>query len=103
MPLRLPDSERYEQFQRKKDVWKEMIDLPLTLQMNAGPFIRGGHGRRLCLRMLNEYSNCILGSDCHNLTDRSPNLEEARGIIEKKAGRDRLTLMDKYTEDLLGG
>lgn len=99
--------ERYEQFQKDKGVWNEILDMPLTLQMNAESFINEGtwlHRNRkhkLCIQLLAEYDNCIIGTDCHNLTDRAPNLAAARQIIEKKAGQARLAQMDRYTQELL--
>ena len=101
--------ERYEPFQRDTSVWDEIINMPLTIQMNAGSFTAGftsgrhaRHAAKFCMRMLEDYDNCIIGTDCHNLTDRAPNLAEARKSIEKKAGKERLAQLDKYTEELLG-
>lgn len=100
--------ERYEGLQKNKDIWDRIMELPLTLQMNAGSFITGltsgMHARRasrLCFSLLASHENCIIGTDCHNLTDRAPNLAEARQMIEKKAGRARLAQLDEYTERLL--
>ena len=79
--------------------------MPVTIQMNSGSFIASGfrkHTQKFCLSMLNDYEDCIIGTDCHNLTDRAPNIAEARKVIEKKAGRVRLELLDRYTEKLLG-
>ena len=101
--------ERYIGLQKDRSVWDEIINMPLTIQMNAGSFITGftsgmhaRHTAKFCLGMLEDYDNCIIGTDCHNLTDRAPNLAEARKVIEKKAGSARLAQMDKYTEELLG-
>lgn len=101
--------ERYEPFQKDTGAWDEIINMPLIIQMNAGSFTAGltsgrhaRHAAKFCYRMLEEYDNCIIGTDCHNLTDRVPNLAEARKSIEKKAGRDRLIRLDKYIEELLG-
>ena len=51
--------ERYIGFQKDRRVWDEIINMPLTIQMNAGPFIVSGlHGRhrqRFCLDMLKNY------------------------------------------------
>ena len=100
--------ERYEPLQRDTAVWDEIINMPLIIQMNAGSFSAGltsgryaRHAAKFCIRMLESYDNCIIGTDCHNLTDRKPNLEEARKVIEKKLGTDRLQQMDRYTEELL--
>ena len=54
------------------------------------------------LELLSRHNNIIIGSDCHNLTDRKPNLAEARIVIEKKMGFERLTQIDKYTKEFLG-
>lgn len=100
--------ERYEGLQKNTGVWEDIMDLPLTIQMNAGSFITGftsgmhaRHTAKFCLNMLMQHDNCIIGTDCHNLTDRAPHLAEARNIIEKKAGSERLRLLDDYTEQLL--
>lgn len=99
--------ERYEGLQKDRRVWDEIINMPLTIQMNAGSFVTsltsGMHARhtaKFCLNMLADYDNCIIGSDCHNLTDRAPNLDQARKVIEKKLGRERMQQLDIYAEGL---
>lgn len=97
--------ERYEHMQKDRSAWDEILAMPVTIQMNSGSFIASGlrrHTQKFCLSMLGYYDNCIIGSDCHDLTERPPDLAEARKIIEKKAGRERLDLMDRYTDGLLG-
>ena len=101
--------ERYEVFQKEKRAWNHIVDMPLTIQLNcediidSGSFLRRNRRHGLCFGLLSEYDNVIVGSDCHNITDRKPNLAQARQIIEKKAGADRLRQMDEYTEKLLKG
>ena len=98
--------ERYEQFQKDKSVYREILDMPLTVQINAGSFIapgfRGRQRQKLAIRLLAEHPDCILGSDCHNLDDRRPNLADARAAIERKAGASRLAALDAFTESFLG-
>ena len=100
--------ERYEHFQKSRHVWDRLLDMPLTIQLNcediidAGSIFRRNHMHKTCFELLNCYDNVIIGSDCHNLTDRKPNLADARIIIEKKAGIDKLAQIDSYTEKLLG-
>ena len=100
--------ERYEALQKHRSVWEEVLGMPLTIQMNSGSFTAGltsgmhaRHTSKLCLGMMEDYDNCIIGSDCHNLTDRAPNIDEARRTIEKKLGAERLEQLDRYTEELL--
>lgn len=105
----LAHAERYEALQKDRSVWDEILGMPLALQMNAESFttglISGRHARRttkFCMDMLQHYDNCIIGTDCHNLTDRAPDLAGARKAIEKKLGTERLEQLDIYTEELLG-
>lgn len=99
--------ERYEAFQKDRSAWNRIVQMPLTIQLNCEDFIDSGslfrrnHRHKLSFDLLAEHGNIIIGSDCHNLTDRKPNLAEARGIIEKKAGADRLAQIDDYTKTLL--
>lgn len=100
--------DRYERFQKDTSVWDELIQMPLTIQLNCESFMDHGglfhrhSGQKFCLEMLSNFDNVIIGSDCHNLTDRAPNILEARNTIEKKAGRDRLDQLDTYTLEFLG-
>lgn len=100
--------ERYESLQRDRYAWDRMIDMDLTVQMNAGSFLTGFasgiHARRtahFCMQMLQQRQSCIIGTDCHNLSDRAPNLSAGRAAIEKKLGAGRLAELDRYTNQLL--
>ena len=99
--------ERYEAFQKDRYHWEHILELPLTIQLNCediidnGTLFRKNHRHKLSFDLLADHDNIIIGSDCHNLTDRKPNLAEARGIITKKAGAERLAQIDEYTKDLL--
>lgn len=100
--------ERYEQFQKSRHVWERLLNMPLTIQLNcediisAGSIFRRNHMHKTSMELLSRYENVIIGSDCHNLTDRKPNLDEARVIIRKKVGAERLNQIDKYTDKILG-
>ena len=100
--------ERYEQFQKNRHVWDQLLDMPLTIQLNcediinAGSIFRRNHMHRTSMELLSRYDNVIIGSDCHNLTGRKPNLADARGTLEKRCGAERLAQIDEYTDKLLG-
>lgn len=105
----LAHAERYEAMQKDRDAWDRILGMDLTIQMNAGSFITGFgsgmHARRsarFCMQMLQQRHSCIIGTDCHNLSDRAPNLAAGRAAIEKKLGAERLSELDEYTEELLG-
>lgn len=93
--------ERYPQFQKDKRIFEEITDLPLTLQINGGSFLKDRRKRKFCLNLLKERDNVILGSDCHNMSSRRPNLQEARAVIEKKLGAGRLAMIDAAAERIL--
>ena len=101
MRVVLAHVERYPEFQKDKRIWEQVLQLPLTIQINAGSFLKGWGKRRFCLKMLKEHDNVIIGSDCHNLTSRRPNLTEARDVIGKKLGQGRLDLLDRTANELL--
>lgn len=100
--------ERYEAFQKDRRVWDRIVDMPLTIQLNcedfidAGTFLRRNPRYMVSYDLLAAHDNVIIGSDCHNLEDRKPNLADARAAIEKKAGAGRLAQIDEYTKALLG-
>ena len=108
MHIILAHLERYEWFQKEKHVWDRLLEMPLTIQLNcediidAGSIFRRNHRRKTCFELLSRHDNIIIGSDCHNLTDRKPNLADARAAIEKRCGTEQLAQMDEYTRGLLG-
>lgn len=59
--------------------------LPVLVQANANFFLQPSTGSK-ALRMLKKGQIQLLGSDCHNLTDRLPNLGDAADRIQKKLG-----------------
>ena len=81
---------------------EKLAELPIGLQINAGSLLRWGT-RRLALDLLQLTGTPLLGSDCHNLTSRPPNLKEGQEIIRKKLGEDFLRQMDENAEAAVQG
>ena len=73
---------------------RRLAQLPIGLQVNAGSLIRW-QTRRLALDLLQLAPVPLLGSDCHNLTSRPPNLKGGRAVIRRKLGEDFLNQMDE--------
>lgn len=92
--------ERYAAFQKDRRVWERVLALPLTPQINAGSLIKTGglfrldRKRRFCLNFLRERPDTILGSDCHNMAARAPNLLPGRKEIEAMLGPEALDRVD---------
>lgn len=94
--------ERYVDFQKKKDVWREILELPVIIQMNAGPFTRW-RSRSKALRIARDRGVILLGSDAHNMESRRPNLLEGRKVIEKELGTVFIKEQEQLEKQLLGG
>ena len=54
----------------------------ILIQVNASFFIHED-SRQIALKYLSEGRIHLMGSDCHNMTDRAPNLGEAAAVIRK--------------------
>lgn len=101
--------ERYVHFQRDKGVWNRVMDLPLHTQINAGSFVNKGRFLRpdrkwqFCIDFLKKHPDTLhMGSDCHNMTSRRPNLAGGRSAIAGSAGQEYLDRIDDSTARLLG-
>lgn len=92
--------ERYLAFQPRSIV-DELIDHGVWLQMNASCFTRWQTSRR-ALGMLDRGEIHFLGSDCHNMSSRKPNMGEAAEKIQKKLGSDAQDYLDEMRGMLLG-
>ena len=78
--------ERYYK-QQSKDTWKHLLQSGIIMQVSADYFIER-KTRRRALKLLKNGSVHLLGSDCHNVTTRAPNMAVAVNIINsaKKDG-----------------
>ncbi len=79
--------DRYISQWRTFQIPEKLNELPVLVQANA-EFFLSRRTQRLALRLLQENKIQLLGSDCHNLTDRAPNLGPALECIEAKLGRE---------------
>lgn len=92
--------ERYECFQRNKPAFREIMRLPLHFQINAGAFA-SFRMRRSAFRIIASKKAILLGSDCHNMHDRYPNLSVGRNVLLDKYGLQFLAEMDALGTALL--
>lgn len=85
--------ERYY-FQQPVSVWDSFLDNNILMQSNAEyflPFL----SRIRALKLLKQGRIHLLGSDCHNMSDRAPRLQEARTIIKNRTSDDYLDYIDE--------
>lgn len=99
--IMLAHLERYLDFQKEKASLKEILSLPLEVQLNA-ECLTGFWERREPLRLIKSGRARFLGSDCHNTTSRPMNLAAGRAVIKKKLGEETLRQMDQAGMALLG-
>lgn len=108
LSIALAHIERYPEFQRSKEIWDRILELPLATQINTGSFLRKDgllfkdRKKKFCLGWLRERPDLLLGSDCHNTDTRKPNLAAGRAEIEKTFGADALARIDALALRLAG-
>lgn len=84
----------------KKRIY-ELMELPVYVQINAGSFERWGERRQIS-KMIKKKGMIFLGSDCHGIHHRVPNLQNGREALEKMMGSAFVNKMDKEAAGLLG-
>ena len=92
--------ERYLNLQ-SRDVWDRLRDSGILMQSNAS-FFTGFATKRRAMSLLREGHIHFLGSDCHNLTSRPPQIGKAFEVIRKKLGVDYIGLMTEFGYSALG-
>jgi protein-tyrosine phosphatase len=93
--------ERYYPYQKNKQSWKQIFELPLYAQMNATAFLSWS-ARLTGVKLLRKDYQVILGSDCHNTDSRPPNLGRGREVIKKMMGPAVLEEVDRREKEVLG-
>ena len=96
----LAHTERYYYFQRNKSAFQEIIQLPLYIQINSEAFM-SFRMRQVAFRIIASGKMILLGSDCHNMHERCPNLTAGRKELLKKYGASFLSEVDVMGTDLL--
>lgn len=79
---------------------EQLSQLPVMVQANASFFIRPAT-RHMALKMLRRQQIHVVGSDCHNLLDRVPNLASAQQIIRSSLGSEALQWIQNNEEEIL--
>ena len=70
------------------------------VQANASFFLRK-FTSKMAMRMLKEEKIHLIGSDCHNISDRAPNLGLALEKIEKQLGLEAIQKVHLYENEIL--
>jgi len=79
---------------------QRLSELPVLVQANASFFLRRST-RAMAMRMLKNDQIHLLGSDCHNLTTRPPNLGDALKVVQNRLGPDAVHKIVNYQNMVL--
>ena len=77
--------DRYIHPFRTHGIPERLENLPVYVQANASFFLHSAT-RGMALRMLKQNRIHLLGSDCHNLSTRPPNLGKVVQLVEQRLG-----------------
>ena len=91
--------ERYFHLQ-KQAVWDRLFENGILAQVNAS-FFHSFATKRKAIALLQEGSIQLIGSDCHGVTSRPPQIDKAFEVIRKKLGDEYLNQMNEYGYSLL--
>lgn len=89
--------DRYVGLFRNREIWDRLEDLPVLVQANASFFLNR-FTSPTAMRMLQQDRIHLLGSDCHNMDSRRPNLGEAVEKIRSHLGQSALDRIAEYQE-----
>ena len=93
-------AERYLKCQNKIRDLLELINMGAVMQINTSNFRKRLFAKTVydLLRIGNFF---ILGSDCHNMSDRSPDIKFASEAIALKLGNSHLKQIENLSESLI--
>lgn len=91
--------ERYFIFQ-SDEILHRLFKLPIYIQVNAHSLCVFAR-RRQALKLFDLGPKVVLGSDTHNMTSRPPHLKEAREVVLKKFGQEKLDEIDETAKEIL--
>lgn len=83
------------------DVFIRLAESGILMQANA-EFFLDFFSKRKALQLLQSGFVRFLGSDCHGVKYRPPNIGKAYGVIESKLGSDFLNYFNEYGYSVLG-
>ena len=100
MPI-IAHVDRYIKPLQQYGIPDRLYDMEMVVQANAG-FFMDWRTRRLAVKMLENDRIHLLGSDCHNMSDRPPYLAGAMDTIRQKLGKEALLRIAEYESYILG-
>lgn len=100
--IMLAHIERYFSIRENKKKIQELLRLPVYVQINAGS-LEKWNMRRKIYKILKTKKVVFLGSDCHGIIRRIPNMINGRERIKKKLGEEKMSHMEWEIEKVIFG
>lgn len=91
--------ERYLSYQ-SSDVFDTLLKNDVLMQVNSD-FVTGFFTKHKALSLFKKEKIHFIGSDCHNMTTRPPEIRKSYDVIEKKLGKDFLDCFVDYGNGML--
>lgn len=79
---------------------RELFDMGLPVQISA-EMLTGRRERAWALRQIRSGAADLLISDCHNVSDRPPNVGDALAVVERKLGASAVSALRAQSDRLL--
>lgn len=92
--------ERYLRYQKGCKFWDQIEEAGILVQSNA-EFFLSATGKRKALQLLKSDRIHLLGSDCHGIQRRPPNLGDAISLINDRLGTGSLERIMEREQRLL--
>ena len=93
--------DRYMWYQPRGTV-RRLVDMGVWIQTNTS-FFTGWQTSLLAMHMLKRREIHFLGSDCHNMTTRPPDMGDALSRIDRRLGKGALSHLERMEQRLLEG
>ena len=81
-----------------RDSIEELLELPVLVQVNAGPLTVRGDGRKRIISLIKSGRALLIGSDTHNIEKRPPNIPEGIRTLYDLRLHDDITKILKNNE-----
>ncbi len=98
----LAHAERYLNFTSARSIY-EIMESDILVQLNSGDFRAFSGSSRFMYDLLRKDLAHLLGTDCHNITSRPPNLAAAQKAISKKMSADCFDRLMRNAEKVFAG
>lgn len=98
----LAHAERYLSFTDENSLY-EVLNADMLVQLNSASFKPFSRQLKFMTELLQHDMAHLIGTDCHNTTNRPPNIDIARKMIEKKFSRRHFDHLMYNAELVLAG